>query len=320
MAFETVSPVGRIVQGNPLVGQQRKDDNGNPLFNADGSPTLQYYVGLAISKQDPAAQQLIAQINAEAQAAWPNLFDPATGACRDPKFSIKYLDGDGFDANGKSYAEREGMAGHWVLRLQSNYPLRSYNGMDGRNTEITDPEQIYRGCFAVAAIEVKSNNATGTHTRGLYINCRGLQMVGHGERILGGANPDELFGGAGPAIAAGAYVPPGMTQTPPAPAAVPAAMVPPAAPAAPAPQPLAPPNTAFVQHALTGQAPAPAAPAPAMAPPPPAPAMAPPPPAPAAPQYALTPAGQAQGFTIDQWLAAGYDHAALIAAGTIVAV
>ena len=302
MPFSTITPVGRIVQGNPLVGNQVKDDHGALVFNQDGTPKLSYYMGLAISKQDPAAQQLIAKINAEAQAAWPNLFDPATGECRDKKFSIKYFDGDGFDHNGKAFAEREGMAGHWIIRLQSNYPLRSYDGMAG-NVEITDPERIYRGCYAVAAIEVKTNGATGTNTRGLYINSQGVQMVGHGERILGGANPDELFGAAGAAIPQGAYVPAGMSTTPvapPAPAAMQAAPTPPAAPhmvatpppvqapamALPTPPPPVQPHPTFVQQAV-------------------------------APQFVLTPAGQAQGFTIEQWYAAGPTEAQLLQNGTI---
>ena len=297
MPFSTITPVGRIVQGNPLVGNQVKDDHGALVFNQDGTPKLNYYMGLAISKQDPAAQQLIAKIDAEARAAWPNLFDPATGECRDKKFRIKYFDGDGFDHNGKAFAEREGMAGHWIIRLQSNYPLRSYDGMAG-NVEITDPERIYRGCYAVAAIEVKTNGATGTNTRGLYINSQGVQMVGHGERILGGANPDELFGAAGAAIPQGAYVPAGMSTTPvapPAPAAMQAAPTPPAAPhmvatpppvQAPTPPPPAVPHPTFVQQAV-------------------------------APQFVLTPAGQAQGFTIEQWYAAGYTEAQLLQNGTI---
>lgn len=302
MPFSTITPVGRIVQGNPLVGNQAKDDYGALVFNQDGTPKLNYYMGLAISKQDPAAQQLIAKIDAEARAAWPNLFDPATGECRDKKFSIKYFDGDGFDHNGKAFAEREGMAGHWIIRLQSNYPLRSYDGMAG-NVEITDPERIYRGCYAVAAIEVKTNGATGTNTRGLYINSQGVQMVGHGERILGGANPDELFGAAGAAIPQGAYVPAGMSTTPvapPAPAVMQAAPTPPPAPhmvatpppvqtpamALPTPPPPAVPHPTFVQQAV-------------------------------APQFVLTPAGQAQGFTIEQWYAAGYTEAQLLQNGTI---
>ena len=302
MPFSTITPVGRIVQGNPLVGNQVKDDHGALVFNQDGTPKLNYYMGLAISKQDPAAQQLIAKIDAEARAAWPNLFDPATGECRDKKFSIKYFDGDGFDHNGKAFAEREGMAGHWIIRLQSNYPLRSYDGMAG-NVEITDPERIYRGCYAVAAIEVKTNGATGTNTRGLYINSQGVQMVGHGERILDGANPDELFGAAGAAIPQGAYVPAGMSTTPvapPAPAVMQAAPTPPPAPhmvatpppvqapamALPTPPPPAVPHPTFVQQAV-------------------------------APQFVLTPAGQAQGFTIEQWYAAGYTEAQLLQNGTI---
>ena len=302
MPFSTITPVGRIVQGNPLVGNQAKDDHGALVFNQDDTPKLNYYMGLAISKQDPAAQQLIAKIDAEARAAWPNLFDPATGECRDKKFSIKYFDGDGFDHNGKAFAEREGMAGHWIIRLQSNYPLRSYDGMAG-NVEITDPERIYRGCYAVAAIEVKTNGATGTNTRGLYINSQGVQMVGHGERILGGANPDEMFGAAGAAIPQGAYIPAGMSTTPvapPAPAVMQAAPTPPAAPhmvatpppvqapaiALPTPPPPAAPHPTFVQQSV-------------------------------APQFVLTPAGQAQGFTIEQWYAAGYTEAQLLQNGTI---
>ena len=67
MPFSTITPVGRIVQGNPLVGNQVKDDHGALVFNQDGTPKLSYYMGLAISKQDPAAQQLIAKIDAESR-------------------------------------------------------------------------------------------------------------------------------------------------------------------------------------------------------------------------------------------------------------
>ena len=171
------------------------------------------------------------------------------------------------------------------------------------NTEITDPEQVYRGCYAVVAIDVKTNGATGTNTRGLYINSRGIQMVGHGERIMGGANPDELFG-ATAAIPAGAYVPAGMTNTPPAPAM--------AVPVSPAPAMVAP-TMAAAQPQVQTPAPAPAVPT-----------MAPPTlPHPTfvqqavAPTYVLTPHGQAQGFTIQQWLDGGHSEATLLESGII---
>lgn len=299
MPFITLTPVGRIVQGNPLVGNHETEDDRKTLkYNQDGSPKLSYYVGLAISKQDPAAQQLIAQIDAEARAAWPNLFDPATGQCRDNKFSIKYFDGDGFDHNGKAFAEREGMAGHWVLRLSSQYPLRSYMGIDGSNNEITDPEIIYRGCYVVARVEVKTNGATGNNTRGLYVNCQGIQMVGHGERIHGGANPDELFGGKAAAIPQGGYVPAGMSATPlasstPMPMQQPMQpMQPPAVQQQPVQQPMQPmqppavqqPHPTFVQQAV-------------------------------APVYVTTP--KAGTYTLEQWLASGNSEADLLAQGII---
>ena len=208
MAFEKLSPVGRLVGGSPIKGYQDTDDKtGVKLFNEDGSPKMSYMAMLAIEKANPEWQSLYTQLWNEGRGAFPHLFDANTGACIRPDFSWKITDGDGVDKNGKKHSEKDGYAGCMVLKIESNYPFTCY---DQANYPVTDEAVIYRGCYIRVAMKCQGNNATGNQVPGIKIYPQALQLVGHGTRISGGVDAATVF--AAPLTAG--YVPAGMSATP----------------------------------------------------------------------------------------------------------
>lgn len=332
MAFEKLSPVGRLVGGSPIKGYQDTDDKtGVKLFNEDGTPKMSYIAMLAIEKANPEWQELYTQLWNEGRGAFPHLFDAASGACVRPDFSWKITDGDGVDKNGKKHSEKDGYAGCMVLKVESNYPFTCY---DQGNFPITDEAIVYRGCYIRVAMKCQGNNATGNQVPGIKIYPQALQLVGHGQRISGGVDAATVF--AAPLTAG--YVPAGMSATPLAGSAPPVQQAAPmqmqpapmgqqpqqaapqmapaplqAAPqmvpvqTAPAPLQVAQPDQAFVNQAL-GQQQAPQMGAPLTM----APQMQ------VQPQYQMTAA--AGGHSREAWHANGNTDEQLIAAGMMIRI
>jgi len=112
---EFLTPVGRIVQGSAWTPNQ-KDKEGRPLIYKDGSPRVQYYIGLAIEKTNPECNTLWQKIQGAAQAAWPG------GQTQLPTFAWKVIDGDK-----PGQVEKQGFQGHWVFKLTSGFPFKIYN-------------------------------------------------------------------------------------------------------------------------------------------------------------------------------------------------
>lgn len=245
------SPVGRLVQGS-VDEPQTKDAQGNPRViktgpNA-GQPNPQYFIAVAFPKADPQGefaafwQVLLAQ----AAADFPNLFPQGpAGACVHPNFSFKYIDGDGRDQNGKPNAEKEGFAGHHVIRFASSYPPRCFHaGRYAAHEQIQEKGAIKRGYFVRVNGSVEGNG--NAQRPGLYVNLDMVELSAYGPEIVSG--PDASPAPAAPAPYAG-FIPPtggAPAASPGVPAAMPAtspiasptsAPPPPAAPAAPAPGP-----------------------------------------------------------------------------------
>lgn len=277
------TPVGRFVMGDAFTGSD-KDQQGRPLMTTAGKPKVNYFQGIAFAKNDPAWQQLWAQIYAVGQRDFPN------GAFQRPDFAWKVVDGD------LKYADRPECRGHNILRLSSGFPPKIFNA---QNLQITDPAQCKRGYYVRAYISVQGNDDTGKP--GLYISPSLIQVCGYGEEIISGPSAAQVF-------AAPAALPPGASAVPVAPAGpMVAPTAPPAGHGPPQPAPAytmpaahaaPPPAYGPPPAAYAPPAPAPVAPAPTYAPPPggyPAPVAAPtapgsygPPPA----AYAPAPAPQ----------------------------
>lgn len=296
MPIKMLSPVGRIVQGNPLYKSAVMEDDGKTQKTGkDGQPSFNYWFNVAFDKRDPDVWPMICAIKQDAAASFPQLFpqgwnpNAVNEGCVRPDFAFKIKDGDGMDLNGKPHSGKEGWGGCYILQI-STYAAqpRCYDGL-ANNAPITELEQIHTGKFVRVSLDIKSNGWTGQGNSkpGIFVNPDGVQLVGHGAKISSGPDAATMF-----AAPVAGYIPPGMSTTAPV-----AALQMPGQPAPQAPAP---------GMQMPGQ------PVPQMTPPQ-QPQMQAPAPQPAAPVYTMTAA--AQGYSREQWLANGQTDASLIAAG-----
>lgn len=316
---EFLTPVGRLVQGDPFE-KQTKNMNGQPLVTQSGQPTQKYFVGVAFAKTDAAFGAFYQLLVNAARQGFPQLFN-AQGECVNRAFSWKLVDGDGVDTNGQPNNRKEGFAGHWVVRFQSSFPPKCYYaGRYQPHEQIKDPNVIRRGYYVRVSGTIEPN--ANPQKPGLYVNLNMVELAAQGVEIVSGPDAGAVFGAAPVAnLPAGATALPGNGGAPQMPAMpgmpqmpqmpqMPAMPQQPAAPQMPA-MPAMPvmPNPAFA--AGPG---APAMPGmPQMPAPPQAPQMPAPPPA--GPQ--LTAAWPA-GFTYAQMTANGWTDPALRQAGFIL--
>lgn len=279
---ECTTPVGRIVWGHPGRARQKTHmdgaQKGQPVLR-DGQPVQQWSFGVAFDKAAFQAE-IWPAMSAEIHSGYPNGVPP--------RFSYKYVDGDGIDNNGQPFSNREGYAGCFVLAISTEAfapPIYRLNPQTGGYDQLTE-DQIKTGDYVRVGLNFKVNVATGTLTPSIYVNPVAVELVGYGEAIHTGPDAATLFGGAAPQLPPGASATPvassstgmpGMGQ-PPAPQPAQGGMPAPQPVAQPAPvqQPPAPAhdfvdNAGNQQPAPMQQPPAPAQGMPAQQPAPPAP-------------------------------------------------
>lgn len=253
-----LSPVGRLVQGHPFEYTDT-DFEDRPLKNKDGSPRVQYYMALAIRKDDPDVNLFYQQIQQMGQVAWP------TGEWQRQDFAWKCEDGDSAvltKHNTIPNKDKEGFAGCWIFKFQGGYAPKVYDINPA--LMIVDPKKIKRGDFIRVYATVNANGSSGNP--GIFLNPTLVQLCAYGEEIVTGPDGAAIFGAA-PAV----RLPPGASQTPTAPKTGPALpggnTSAPALPGGPAPAPSLPGGPAPAATPPGPSAPAPAAPAaPAMPP------------------------------------------------------
>jgi hypothetical protein len=332
------TPTGRLVFGNPFTAQVKKDDDQKPVLDkVTGQPVMEFTVGVAFAKSDPATTAFLAELRVADRAAWPQYFD-AAGNRTAVAFADKIKDGDGLDRKGRPYSRKDGWAGHWIISFMSQYAPGVF-AHDGRQwAQITTG--VKPGDYVRVSGTTTSNMQTAaSRTAGMYRNLNMVGKVGDGAPIVVGADANEVFGAAPPPL------PPGATTVPQAPGVPLPLAAPPPAPADPKALAIADGwiiHPSAVGHYYKGQEVLPAADVLAKyataPPPPPAPPAAPPapPPAPAAPPYdgymgapppapaALPPPPPAparvmlpaaNGATYDQLVAAGWTDALLVQHG-----
>jgi len=316
MKADFLSPTGRLVQGDPMEAQT-KNMQGQPLMTQSGQPTQRHFIAVAFKKDDPAFAPFYSIIDQTARGSWPslNIAPPWDPACR---FSWKVMDGDGIDDNGKQNGNKEGFAGHWVVKFSSSFAPRCFHaGHYAPHEQIQDPKAIQRGYFVRVAGTVEGNS--NQQKPGVYVNLGMVELVLARPDLVITTGPDasSVFGNSAPALPAG---------LPPAPAGLPG--MPGGAAVLPGfPSPALPGAVAAVPYSLppTSSAAAPAGPAttfpssPIAVLPNPgilaAPAgipVAPPPPPAAGPRMTAKAGGATfeqfvgQGWSLDQMRAAGY--------------
>ena len=203
--YPIASPIGRIVEGDAWTAQEKDMDGQVRVIkngpNA-GKPNPQYYIGLAVPKlvngaANPDFNSFYAFIDQVARGGWPNLF-PNGGACVVQDFAWKIRDGDGFIRKGKnagkSYAEKPGFAGHWIISFASSFaPEVIVETSPGVYAAITDKELVKRGYYVRVGASVSSNGST--QTPGLYLNLEKIELKGKGEVIQAGLSAAQVFGG-----------------------------------------------------------------------------------------------------------------------------
>ncbi len=298
MSINLTTPVGRIVQGELWKAQPVVDPRTNiPKLGADGkTPQVQHFFALAILKQPGhthwAQTEWGQKIWAEGNRAHPQ-FAPH------PTYSWKIEDGDSQIPNkrGKKNCDREGFPGHWILKLRSGFPPKTYNA---NGTEVLPAESFKPGNYAQVNINVAGNTGDSP---GVYLNPVMAALAGYGTEIQTGPDVADAGFGQGVALPAGA-------------SAVPVAGMPPGTPT-----PLAPAAPAYVPPVGVPAAPYPPIGVPTASPssvPVPNPAFlgVPPPPAPAAPVRNLT--AKAAGATYEALIAAGWNDALLVQNGLML--
>lgn len=298
MSTTFTSPVGRLVQGSMVLHAATDIDN-DPKLDKDGKQVQECFMAIAIAKNDPALPAFYALYTAQARASFPHLFD-ANGNCTHPRFAWKIQDGDGVDNSGKSVADKEGFAGHYIFKMATRYAPRCYPyGKYQPSDVFQDPDgAIKRGYYIRVGGTIDGNGVDANNKQavpGLYVSPNLVELIAYGEEIVSGPDAAAIFGAA-PLTGA---LPAGASTTPrvatPTAAAASNGLAPPPMPAG-----------------------LPAAAAPPPPPPPAAAAPPPPPPPPAGPQYIMQPS--AQGVTREQMHAAGWNDEQLIVNGHMVKV
>jgi hypothetical protein len=204
--LSTLSPKGRYVQGDAFEAQT-KDQQGNPLTiktgpNA-GQPTQRYFMAVAFLKSDPATLPYLLQMRNVAVQAWAKFFPAPTNTpplfgCTHPKFSIKIMDGDGVDDNGKQNSTKEGFAGHWVVKYSSAFAPQvfdagKYDQMQRVDIDKAKHSLLKRGYYVRMYANVESN--MNDQRPGLYVNLNLVEIVHAGEEIVSGPDAASVFGG-----------------------------------------------------------------------------------------------------------------------------
>lgn len=239
---------GRLVQGDPhRAGPPSKDPvTKQPKIDpATGQPRPgQFFCAVAVPKSDPNWPAVKAQLDADARAAWPQFFGTPTpglqigpelpAGCTNPKFANKIVDGDGFDEQGQPYSAKEGFAGHWVVKMASQFAPKVWEWRNGWEETIHTGRTVKCGDYVSISGTCVSNQSQ--QSPGMYMNLGAVAFEREGPAIVsaGGVDPNAAFGARGGApVNPPASVP---AANPPVPAATTPAL-PTAAPGNPAPPP-----------------------------------------------------------------------------------
>jgi len=312
-------PVGRIMQGsvnklNPVIDKKTNTQKVYAKGAKIGQPRFDCFFAIAIAKNPGETHFGQSEWGAKLWAIG-NRDHPKFAQGRN--FAWKITDGDSAepDGNGVKPNSREGWPGHWIVKFNNSEIPRLGEIVNGKFTDLVDPNKIKPGFFVEVVADVEGNGIDN-ESPGIYINHKLVCFRFFGPEISYGPNPDEFEFGTSAAPVGASTVPLATPSLPGAPASTglpslpgaPASTGLPSLPGAPAstgipPLPGAP--------ASTGIPPLPGAPASTGIPPLPGA------PAPTVPVKTMT--AKAGAYTYDQYVASGYTDAQLIEQGFMLA-
>lgn len=246
--IQVLLPVGRLVGGS-LYEPNDKDADGNPLVTKNGpnkgQARVDYFIAVAVPKT-PGATHWASEVDRTPGTKIGNTTAPdgqwglaiwnmghmswPQGQAQRPDFAWKIEDGDSTTPNkkGRKNCDREGYAGHWIVKIGGGYAPKIVNADGSQVIDVVGAVKC--GYYVQVCVSVKSNEST--QTAGIYINHQAVALAGYGPEIIQGPDVGAMgFGGA--PLPAGASNVPVNAMTPPAPGV-------PGVPGVPAPGAVAP--------------------------------------------------------------------------------
>lgn len=152
----------------------------NPRPSMDGGPA-KYSVTLLIPKSDKAT---LAKINAAMEAAKANFLAKHGGKKLPANLTSTLHDGDSARDGGEAFGPE--CRGCYVMTVSStNKPVI----VDALKTPITDPQELYSGCYGRAIINFYVYDYMGK--RGISAGLNGIMKLHDGEPLAGGVVTDS---------------------------------------------------------------------------------------------------------------------------------
>ena len=83
-----------------------------------------------------------------------------------------------------------GYAGNWAVNVKRKQKDGRPILIDGHKQVITEPNELYSGCYANASVNFSSYENTGKYGISCWLN--GVQKAADGERLDGGSSVDDF--------------------------------------------------------------------------------------------------------------------------------
>ena len=153
-----------------------------PGINRDGTPG-KYSVACLISKDDTTTiQKIKAAIKAAAQEGKSKLANKQGVMPKLETLKIPLRDADAEGIDDDAYHN------HMFFNASST---RKPQIVDRRKDPITDPDEIYSGCYCNVTINFYAFSVDGN--KGIAAGLNNIQKVKDGERLSGGSSADDDF-------------------------------------------------------------------------------------------------------------------------------
>lgn len=149
-----------------------------PYSNNGGE--AKYSVTLLIPKTD---KPTLKKISDAIEAAKQIFSDKNNGKKLPPNIKTTLHDGDGYTENGAEFGPE--CKGHYVISVSSN---RKPVIIDAQKNPITDPTELYSGCYGRAIINFFVYNTAGRV--GISAGLNGIMKLYDGEPLAGGVISD----------------------------------------------------------------------------------------------------------------------------------
>lgn len=207
--YQGWTPTARLVGGDPFTVSP-KTFEGKPVLVQSGpnkgKQKEEASFAIAVEKGNPQWEVFYQQYLAFAMQEYPQFFQ--NGQLVNQNLNLKIQDGDGFSSKGKKLSDKEGYAGHWILRFANGF---APDLIDMKNNKVIDENHSYAkpGDWVSVFFQIRNNKLETSP--GFYVGCKFVKHMGWDKRIEFGVSLDEALSQAGELPE---YTPAGMSSTP----------------------------------------------------------------------------------------------------------